>query len=539
MHLRPSASGGSGRAALNGRDDVLSTSDLTRRAAGSTVGSMIAARAKLAPNKIAIESKSGTLTYGQLDDRANRLASHLASLGVDRGERIAILSENRAEYLEVHLAAAKLGAIVACQNWRLAPPELDHCISLVAPRVMLMSPRHAGLLATVEYKEATGITFGSEYEAALAAADPSPVERDVDPEDGLFILYTSGTTGLPKGAIVSHRAEFARALLRGYEFAIPLGPTAATWMPFYHMSGTDDAIGALLGGGKVIVLDGFDAAELAELVGRESIAWLRLMPGMIGCLADELRARKIKPKPMQLCGTMADLVPRHQIAEITTLLQAPFVNSFGATETGLAPCSSGIIPIGEVPTDLGKTQTSFCELRLLDADGNEVADGQPGEAAVRGPTLFSGYWNAPEANQRDFRGGWFHMGDMFSRRPDRKLDFVDRSKYMIKSGGENIYPAEIERVLLKETRVSDAVVVRRRDDKWGEVPVAFVARKDDTLTRDELVSLCRKQLAGFKQPKEILFVPFEKLPRSTTGKIQRHEIEKWIEDESLADVVTA
>jgi acyl-CoA synthetase (AMP-forming)/AMP-acid ligase II len=517
---------------------VLSTSDLTRRAAGSTVGTMIAARAKLAPHKIAIESKGGIFTYRQLDKRANRLAAHLASLGVDRGDRIAILSENRAEYLEVHLAAAKLGAIVACQNWRLAPPELEHCINLVAPRVVFMSPRHAGLLAAIKRDDATRIAFGSEYEAALAVADPSPIDRDVDPEDGLFILYTSGTTGLPKGAVVSHRAEFARALLRGYEFAIPLGQTAATWMPFYHMSGTDDAIGTLLGGGKVVVLDGFDAAELAELVGRESIAWLRLMPGMIGRLAIELRERKINAKPMQLCGTMADLVPRHQIAEITTLLQAPFVNTFGATETGLAPCSSGIIPIGEVPTDLGKTQTSFCELRLLDAEGNEVPDGQPGEAAVRGPTLFSGYWNAPEANERDFRDGWFHMGDMFSRRPDGKLDFVDRSKYMIKSGGENIYPAEIERVLLRETRVSDAVVVRRRDDRWGEVPVAFVARKDDALTSDELLLLCREKLARFKQPKDIFFVPFEKLPRSTTGKIQRHEIEKWIEDKLLADIVT-
>jgi acyl-CoA synthetase (AMP-forming)/AMP-acid ligase II len=520
--------------------DIVDTGQqLARRAAGSTVGTMIAARAKLAPDSIAIESKSGTLTYRQFDDRANRLASHLAALGVARGKRVAILSENRSEYLEVHAAAAKLGAIVACQNWRLAPPELEHCINLVAPQVVVASPRHFGLLDTVKHSAVATIVFGETYEAALAGQSTSTVYCEVDPEDGLFILYTSGTTGLPKGAIVSHRAEFARALLRGYEFGIPLGQSAATWMPFYHMSGTDDAIGTLLGGGKVIVLDGFDPAELAELIGRESIAWLRLMPGMIGRLAIELRERGIKPKPMRLCGTMADLVPRHQIAEITTLLQAPFVNSFGATETGLAPCSSGVIPIGEVPTDLGKTQTSFCELRLVDQEGREVPDGMPGEAAVRGPTLFSGYWNAAETNARDFRGGWFHMGDMFTRRPDGKLDFVDRSKYMIKSGGENIYPAEIERILLKNTRVSDAVVVRRQDDKWGEVPVAFVARKDDGLTREELLAQCRAQLASFKQPKDIFFVPFEKLPRSTTGKIQRHEIEKWIENKTLSEVVIA
>lgn len=512
---------------------------LARRAAGSTVGTMIAARAKLGPDAIAIESRAGTLTYRQFDDRANRLASHFSALGVARGKRIAILSENRAEYIEVHAAAAKLGAIVACQNWRLAPPELEHCINLVAPHVVVASPRHVGLLDSIKHSALATLVFGEAYELALAEASAAPVDRDVDPEDGLFILYTSGTTGLPKGAIVSHRAELARAFLRGYEFGIPPGQSAATWMPFYHMSGTDDAIGTLLGGGKVIVLDGFDPVELAELVGRESLAWLRLMPGMIGRLATELRERGIKPKPMRLCGTMADLVPRHQIAEITTLLQAPFVNSFGATETGMAPCSSGVIPVGEVPTDLGKTQTSFCELRLIDRYGRDVPDGTPGEAAVRGPTLFSGYWNAPEANARDFRDGWFHMGDMFVRRPDGKLDFVDRSKYMIKSGGENIYPAEIERVLLKDTRVLDAVVVRRYDDKWGEVPVAFVSRKDEALTRDELLAQCRAQLAGFKQPKDIFFVPFEKLPRSTTGKIQRHEIEKWIESNTLSEVIVA
>jgi fatty-acyl-CoA synthase len=512
---------------------------LALRAANSTVGNMIAARAKLAPDAVALESEAGTLSYRNLDDRANRLASHLLKLGVGRGDRMAILSENRAEYIEVYLAAAKLGAIVASQNWRLAPAELEHCINLVTPHVIFASARHAGLLTRFRHSAGTTIVFGEAYEAALAGSAPDLMDCDVVPEDGLFILYTSGTTGLPKGAVLSHRAEFARALLRGYEFGIAPGRTAAVWMPLYHMSGTDDAIGTLLGGGKVVLLDGFNPVELAELVGRESLAWLRLMPGMIGQLATELRERGIKPKPMQLCGTMADLVPRGQIAEITTLLQAPFVNSFGATETGMAPCSSGIIPIGEIPTDLGKTQTSFCELRLVDGEGRDVPDGTPGEAAVRGPTLFSGYWNADEANASDFREGWFHMGDMFLRRPDGKLDFVDRAKYMIKSGGENIYPAEIERVLLKEPRVADAVVVRRRDEKWGEVPVAFVARRDDGLTREELLLLCRAQLAGFKQPKDIYFVPFEKLPRSTTGKIQRYEIEKWIENKTVSDVAIA
>jgi fatty-acyl-CoA synthase len=164
----------------------------------------------------------------------------------------------------------------------------------------------------------------------------------------------------------------------------------------------------------------------------------------------------------------------------------------------------------------------------VDEGDRDVPPGVPGELAFRGPTCFSGYWNAPDTNARDFRGGWFHMGDMFVRNADGTLDFVDRVKYMIKSGGENVYPAEIERVLLSEPRVADAVVVRRADARWGEVPVAVVAPKDAALTAAELLARCRAELAGYKQPKEIVFVSLDDLPRSTTGKIQRQEVEVWL-----------
>ncbi len=151
-------------------------------------------------------------------------------------------------------------------------------------------------------------------------------------------------------------------------------------------------------------------------------------------------------------------------------------------------------------------------MRLVDANDDDVPDGSPGELCMRGPTLFSGYWRAPDVNANDFRGGWFHMGDVFVRNADGTLDFVDRVKYLIKSGGENVYPAEIERVLLQDPRVADAAVVRQRDAKWGEVPVAFVARRDDTLTADDLRARCRAELAGYKQPKEIHFIADERIP---------------------------
>ena len=161
-------------------------------------------------------------------------------------------------------------------------------------------------------------------------------------------------------------------------------------------------------------------------------------------------------------------------------------------------------------------------IRVVD---NAVADGEPGELAFRGPTLFSGYWRNPQINARDFRGGYFHMGDVFIRNPDGTLDFVDRRKYLIKSGGENIYPAEIENVLRASPRIGEAVVVRKPDPKWGETPVAFVVRLDPSLTADEVIASCRGKIAGYKIPRDVRFVEDAALPRSTTGKIKRHELE--------------
>ena len=503
-------------------------SELVRRAAASTVGSLFRARAEVAPDSIALVDSARSLPFGELNRRANRTAAMLAGLGIGRGDRVAVLSENRIEYIELELAAAKLGAILACQNWRLAPPELRHCIDLVEPEVIITSPRHRDLLARAEIEGAIRLAFGADYEARLADADPAEPEVAAEPEDGLFILYTSGTTGLPKGAVLSHRAELARYLVMRADFGFAPGDTFVAWPPLFHMGGSEPTLATLIMGGKVILVDGFDAARIAEIVQTEPLGWLVLMPGMIEPLIAELRRRAIAPKGVKLCGVMPDLVPAHQIAEITRLLDAPYANTFGATETGTPPCSSSTVPIGVVPSELAKSPSSFCEIRLVDADDNDVADGVPGELAMRGPTLFSGYWQAEATNAEDFRGGWFHMGDMFVRHPNGTLDFVDRVKYMIKSGGENIYPAEIERVLLAEARVADAVVVKRRDAKWGEVPVAFVARTDDSLTEQDLYALCRQQLAGYKRPKEIRFIAVDDLPRSTSGKIQRHEVEGWL-----------
>jgi len=506
------------------------------RASVSTVSGLFVSQVRQHPERIAVEdwgsSKTGTpgpvrrFSYRQLEQRMLRLAAGLASQGVSRGDRIALLSENRAEYLEVFLAAAFLGASVACQNWRLSTTELSHCIRLVEPRLVLVSPRYAEQLPA---NAPASVVFGAAYESWLESSPATPEPGASDAEDALLILYTSGTTGLPKGAVLSHRAEIVRNLVVRAEFGIAPEDTFAAWSPLYHMGAAECSLGALMTGGKVITLDGFDAARLADVVAEESLGWLLLMPGMVASFAAELERRAIQPRGVKLCGVMADLVPPAEIARITRLLGAPYANTFGATETGCPPCSSNRIPIGIAPTRLSKQQSPFCEIRLVDADDQEVPDGSPGELCIRGPSLFSGYFRNEETNLSDFRGGWFHMGDVFVRNPNGSLDFVDRVKYLIKSGGENIYPAEIERIILQDERVLDAAVVRKADPKWGEIPVAFVARHDVSLEAADIYRRCRRDLAGYKQPKEIHFIEASELPRSASGKIQRHELEKRLE----------
>jgi fatty-acyl-CoA synthase len=496
-----------------------------REAGSSSVVSLFFAQARRNPSAVAIEDGARTLSYGALAERVLRLAALLVAEGIREGDRVAILSENRGEYLEVFLAAASLGATVACLSTRLAAPELTHCVALAEPSFGFASSRFRETLAQAGVS-GRALVFGDEYEAALARSAPFAAERSIDPELPLLILYTSGTTGLPKGALISHRAEIVRNLVVRAEFGVAGDEAFVAWSPLNHMGAVDNSLGALMSGGKVIVVDGFDRARLAEIVGRESLGWLLLMPGMVASFASELERLDVTPRGVKLCGVMADLVPPAQIANITQLLGAPYANTFGATETGCPPCSANLLPIGVAPARLSKEQSRFCEIKLVDPEDREVPDGSPGELCMRGPTLFSGYFRAPEATAHDFRGGWFHMGDVFVRNADRTLDFVDRVKYLIKSGGENIYPAEIERVLLADPRVADAAVVRRADERWGEVPVAFVAVRDPSLTVDLLRERCRAGLAGYKQPKEIHFIAFEDFPRSVSGKIQRHELEK-------------
>lgn len=506
---------------------------LARTATAVTVGSLFREQVLLDGGRPALAEGQRVWSYAQLNDRVNRLVHVLAAHGVRRGDRIAVLSENRHEYIEAVLAAAKLGVLVGCQNWRQSDAELLHCLSLADPRLVLYSERLAPALGRLDLAIPSRICFGAEYEKALALADADEPPEIADPEDGLIIIYTSGTTGVPKGAVISQRAEIMRAILGRIE-PVPVAPDDGfiAWSPMFHVSGMDHSIAAMLRGAKVTIMDGFDADKLVEIASREKIAHLTVLPGVVDRVIDALKASGLRPLSVRTVGVVADLVPPARIAELTRLVGAPYCNSFGASECGWPPASKGIIPVGVEPVRLSKEQSSYGQIRLVDEDDNEVPDGEPGECTFRGPTLFSGYWRAPDVNAHEFRGGWFHLGDVLCRNPDGTLDFVDRRKYLIKSGGENIYPAEIERVLIALPGVADVVVVRKPDPKWGEVPVAFVVRRDEAaLTEEQAIAACRGQIAGYKIPREVRFVAESDLKRSASGKIIRRDIEAMLKKE--------
>ena len=494
-------------------------------ATASTVYTLFRATALWRDAEIAIRHREDTWSYGELLEIIDRLALALRGLGLKQGDRLAILSENRPEYTMLQLACARIGAIAACLNWRLANEELKHCIDTVTPEIFFVSSRFKAKLAKIDCGDKTTVSI----ETCLPRAAES--ERDGgpccdDPEMGLLLLNTSGTTGWPKSALISHRAEIARMTILRMDLGIELGDAFLAWAPMFHMGGTEHTLSSLMMGSCVIITDGLDLDSMLDAIQNYQLGWLILMPATIEPLLQRLKETKTPVFGVRVVGSMPDMVPAALIAETTTLFNAPFANTFGSTETGLPPATGHLIAVGEVPQDLDKKASSLCEFRIVDAQGNDVAMGEVGEIILRGPALFSGYWNAEEVNQRDFRGGWFHMGDLFKRKPRGRLEFAGRSKYMIKSGGENIYPAEIERVLLADHRVDDAVVVRKSDARWGEIPVAFVVARDHSLSAIDIENLCRANLAGYKRPKEVFFVTLDELPRSDSGKIIRESLEK-------------
>ena len=493
---------------------------------GATVYGLFAMRARTRPQALALVSGPERLDYRTLLARVDQVAADLAGRGVVRGDRVAILSENTIHYTAVQLACAKLGAMAACQNWRLADSELAHCLTLVSPKLLLASARYMARAAGL------GLDLPCLNISTLGQDAGEHVDCAATPEDGLLIIYTSGTTGLPKAAVISHRAEIARMSVLRMDLGWRPGDAYLAWAPMFHMGGTEHLLATLMAGDTGIIVDGFDVEAIVDALEAYRLGWLLLVPATIEPLLERLSVRQARVKGVGVVGCMADLVPAATITALCKALDAPFLNSFGATETGMPPLSAGVLQLGNGLGRYPKQLSSLTELELVNQQGGRVQPGETGEARVRGATLFSGYWQADGVRADAFHDGWFHMGDLF-RNTGEGYEFVGRSKYLIKSGGENIYPAEIERVLLADARIADAVVVRRPDERWGECPVAVVVPADAGLDADAVLALCGASLASYKRPRDVVFAHAQDMPRSASGKIIREAVEAMLADGRL------
>ena len=501
--------------------------------------------ARMYPDRVAVDDGSLSLTYAELDERSDRLANALRDRGYVPGEStVAVLSENRGETVVLAYACAKLGCLLATLNWRLEREELVHCADLVTADVLFLSGRFTEQAEwVVDDGDATPELVGYDgdgdvdFDALVddgAATDPLPDDR-VDPEQGFVVLNTSGTTGLPKGVVVSHRSILSRVVQITIDYGIERGDNYPAWGPMFHPAGITWIGLTAVHCGTFYPIDGFDPERITDVVldSERPISWLFLVPGVVERLADHVDERGLEPDDfpeIRTMGALPDMIEPERIKRITETFDAPFQNTYGAAEDGHV-ASGSKIPVGVAPDKevLRKHETSVIDVTFVDERWNET-DAEEAEMAVRGPSLCSGYIQNPDANGEDFRDGWFRTGDVFERHDDGTYSFVSRRKYLIKPGGENVYPAELEEILITHDAVEEVIVVRADDPDWGEVPRAVVGVSDvddpDAL-RAELLELVEADLARYKLLHYIKFVDPGVFERSATGKIVRAEVEEW------------
>jgi fatty-acyl-CoA synthase len=407
---------------------------------------------------------------------------------------------------------------------------LERAIALVDPAAIAVSddlaavcgqvaPGIAVLLLDQDDTGGPAKTYGE-----LVAADRQRFE--VHPEDIISIVFTSGTTGDPKAVAISHRALIARAGVIGIDWSLEPGDAFIGWAPLFHISSSDYLFTTPVLSGVFVVMDGFDAAGIAAVLRARKVGWMFLVPGTFEKVVEALGSEPLPHNQVKVVGVMADLATPAVVADLTRLTGAPFLNSFGMTETGLLPCSPSFVRSKEdTALTLPKRQSALCNLRLVGENGADAAPGEPGEMWVRSQTLFSGYWKNDDATRLAFAEGWYHTGDVMRRNADGTLQYVGRLSGMIKSGGENIYPAEIERALLRHPAVAEAAAVGVPHPRWGETPIAFVALDPSArATPEELRSFLGQHIASYKIPSAIRTIALSDFPRNVTGKVDRRAL---------------
>ena len=483
----------------------------------------IAQHADIRPDKLALidDGRNLEITYGELGDRVARVAAWLGVEGVGRGDRVAFLAENTTDIFEVLFACARIGAILVPLNWRLAVPELAFIIGDCTPRIVIHEPQFAPTVDVLGVDRT--MALGEAFEVAKEAVDPkdAPVMESTH-DDPLAILYTSGTTGHPKGAIETIGMFFWNAINIGSEVELTRSSVGLNVLPTFHTGGLNLYTTPLIHlGGTSVNLRAFDPDRVLHWLTSGRISHFFAVPAVYQFLAEDERwsDADFSAVTSWACGGSAMPVALlERYAERGIVIR----QGMGLTETSptlfLTDAEHALSKAGSV----GKT-AMHTEIRIVDEEGNDVPPGAIGELWARGPNVTPGYWQRPEANETSFTDGWLHTGDAARMDADGYVYVVDRWKDMYISGGENVYPAEVEQVYFRHPNVVDVAIIGVPDDRWGETGLAVVVPRDrEAFDESEFLSFGRGQLASFKLPKAVWVI--DEIPRNAAGKVLKRDL---------------
>lgn len=496
----------------------------------------LAKRAELSPDKVAlVDAATGRQwTYVQFNERASRFAEFLQDQWeIQPGERVAILAPNSSDYFEILYGCAKAGAVLVCLNWRLALPELEFIVNDASPRALVYDPEfteaaHAlavrtgiRLLMALGEKATEGEWL---YEKALAQASGRPVIMPPRPLNEIWhLLYTAGTTGRPKGVIQTFGMVLYNAINIGIAIGLTSEDVTLNALPTFHTGGLNlYANPTFHVGGTAIIQRSFDSAETLRLLAENATAFFGV-PAMYLFMSQHPGFEKYDLSRVRswACGGAPMPVALLQwYAERGIIIQ----QGFGMTETGptvfLIDKEHALSKAGSV----GKPQMHVA-VRIVDREGRDVPSGEMGELLIKGPGVTPGYWQLPEMTAEAIEDGWLHSGDVARVDEDGYYYIVDRWKDMFISGGENVYPAEVENVLYQMEEIAEVAVIGVPDPKWGEVGKAVVVLKPGTqLTEEQVIQFCQGKIARYKIPKSVVFV--DQLPRNPAGKVLKTELRK-------------
>jgi len=478
------------------------------------------------------------LLYGEADALANRIARALAAR-LEPGERFAVLAKNCLELALVYFAASKAGVVPVPLNYRLAPTEWAFIVNDAGARLLVARAELAAAidgvraeLPGVRHRVAIGGTppGWEEWESFLAGQAGDPLGGSIPEEADVYQMYTSGTTGRPKGAVLTHRAVCANVHQSGMNFAGGPGERALIVAPLYHAAAGIVSFTTVAAGGSLFLQEDFDPRRVVHALAEERIALALLVPAMIQfCLVAVPDAVERRYPQLRRIVYGASPIAEETLRAAARVFRCEFLQGYGLTETTavathLSPADHRRALDGE-PGLLASAGRAILgtELRIADAEGRELPVGSVGEILVRGPQLMRCYWNLPDATREALRDGWLYTGDAGRLDAEGYLYIQDRVKDMIVSGGENVYPREVEDVLYQHPAVADAAVIGVPDDAWGEVVKAIVVRRPGAMaSAAELVEFCRQRLAGYKRPRSVDFV--EALPRNPSGKVLKREL---------------